>query len=136
MYRNERFGFSLHIPAGLQAAQAPSNGDGMAFVSADGLTRLTASGSNQERKPLSDLMAEAIAAVPGRTTYKRIGTNWFVLSWQDDNSRQIGYRKEFVGQTSINAVEITYPITQRTKYDSALSGMIKSFRPGDLSTAK
>jgi hypothetical protein len=136
MYKNERFGFSLRIPAALQAAQAPDNGDGMAFVSADGLTRLTASGSNQERKPLSDLLAEAVAAVPGRTTYKRIGTNWFVISWQDDHSRQIGYRKEFVGQANINEVEITYPIAQRTKYDSALSGMIRSFRPGDLSAAK
>jgi hypothetical protein len=47
LYRNPRFGFSILHPINFRALRAPDNGDGLLFVSPDGLAKLTVSGANQ-----------------------------------------------------------------------------------------
>ena len=132
LYRNARFGFSVLYPVDFRPLPAPDNADGLSFVSPDGMAKLTVSGINQLGETSTDLFTRSVQLVTGRATYKHLGTDWFVISWQNDQSGQIGYRKSFFGKFSINTLVFTYPVSQRSKYEVTLLDMIRSFHPGDL----
>ncbi len=81
-YENPRFGFVLPVPPGMKAEPPPTNGDGRAFVSADGTVALVAfAGFNLDGDSDVKVRWKEELAVEGRTiTYKKKEANWFVVS--------------------------------------------------------
>jgi hypothetical protein len=59
-----------------------------------------------------------------------MGGSWFVVTWTDGDI--VGYTKEFVGSASQNSFTITFPVEQKPQYDSVVTKIEKSFKPGDL----
>jgi hypothetical protein len=82
-YVNERFGYSIDIPAGfLYPLPPPENGDGLAFESADGQVSVAVFGSNNALAwSFDDYLQAALAREDlGRVTYQRKTEGWYVLS--------------------------------------------------------
>lgn len=86
-YDNARFGFTLELPVGFYAGNAPSNGDGRAFRSRNGQINvityahyILASFQSEYAEQKKFLEQEGANIV-----YDRMGDNWFAFS---------GYRKD------------------------------------------
>jgi hypothetical protein len=120
-YVNERFGYSIDIPAGfLRPLPPPENGDGLAFESADGQVSVSVFGSNNALAWSFDEYFEAALAREdlGRVTYQRKDDSWYVLS---------GYRP---APTSKWTGEVIF--YERVAIDSsgsAISGLLILFPP-------
>ena len=73
LYHNPRFGCVLPVPPGMRPLRPPDNGDGQAFVSADGKVKLSASGGfNIDNTGDVAVCWNNALAEPERTiTYKR-----------------------------------------------------------------
>lgn len=120
-YVNDRFGYSVDIPAGyLRPLPPPENGDGLGFESVDGAVTLSVFGSNNGLEWTFDEYYEAALARDdlGRVTYQRKAERWYVLS---------GYRT--VSGGSAPGEVIFY---ERVAIDSrgrAISGLLMQFPP-------
>jgi hypothetical protein len=109
----------------------PDNGDGLSFKSQDGKAMLDVSGANNDTGfTLKDEFDSAIKNVHGQLGYNKTGGSWFVVTWTDGDN--ISYTKEFVGPGSRNSLTITFPVEQKSQYDSVVTAIEKSFQPGDL----
>ena len=82
--RNDRFGFSLHYPADVFAAERTSEaGDGQVFVSRDGNARLLVGAlPNSDRQSPAAyqerIARQLLCRLP--VTYRRLSSSWFALS--------------------------------------------------------
>jgi hypothetical protein len=93
------------------------------------------SGSNEIEQDVAGEFDRVVASTNGTITYRRLASTWFVISWQDSNTDEIGYQKTFVGSSSQNTFIFVYPADQKKQYDPVLARIAKSFHPGDLSHA-
>jgi len=132
-YTNSRYGFRVDYPESFVPQSGPENGDGLAFKSGDGKAELIAAGGNSAGLTLKEAFDQAVKEVGGQLGYNKRGAGWFVVTWTDGGIQ--GYTKEFVGTESHNSITITYPIEQKTQYDSIVAAIEKSFKPGDLASA-
>jgi hypothetical protein len=132
-YTNNRYGFRVDYPESFVAQQSPENGDGLTLKSEDGKATLVAWGMNNAGFTLQDQFDNAIKGVHGELGYNKIGRNWFVVSWTDGDN--LCYTKEFVGGASETAFTFTFPVEQRPQYDSIVTTIEKSFKPGDIETS-
>jgi hypothetical protein len=132
-YVNNRFGFSVIVPAEFERSESPENGDGDHFTSPDGRATLSMYGSNSSgttTKEYYDDLAHGLGVEP---TYTRLADDWFVLSGQKGNN--IFYTKVFVGPASVNTFTFEYPAEQAEQYRSTNDQIANSFKHGDLSQA-
>ena len=129
-YANSRYGFRVDYPESFMPQQPPENGDGLSFKSEDGKATLVVSGGNNDGFTLKEEFDTAIKNVQGKLGYNKIGGSWFVVTWTDGNN--VGYTKEFVGPGSQNSFTITFPVEQRPQYDSVVTTVEKSFKPGEV----
>jgi hypothetical protein len=129
-YTNSRYGFRIDYPESFISQQPPENGDGLTLRSADGKAELSVSGMNSAGFTLKDEFDRAVKDVHGELGYNKMGSTWFVVTWTDGDS--MGYTKEFVGPDSQNSFIFTFPVDQRPQYDSIVTRIEKSFKPGDL----
>jgi hypothetical protein len=120
-YVNERFGYSIDVPAGfLRPLPPPANGDGLAFESADGQVSVAVFGSNNALGwSFDDYFQAALAREDlGRVTYQRKTDSWYVLS---------GYRaapaSHWTGEV------IFYERVAIDSSGSAISGLLILFPP-------
>jgi hypothetical protein len=99
-YTNERFGYSVAIPPGLQGKGESVNGDGQVFQSVSGTVLLRVWGSEvvelgNEKTDLAWLRRATLARWRGegvRVTYQPKGNGWWVLSGVD-KAGQVFYTK-------------------------------------------
>lgn len=132
-YVNNRFGFSVIVPAGFERSESPENGDGDHFASSDGRATLSMYGSNSSgvtTKEYYDDLAHGLGVEP---TYTRLADDWCVLSGQKGDN--IFYTKVFVGSASVNTFTFEYPAEQATQYRSTNDQIANSFKHGDLNQA-
>jgi hypothetical protein len=129
-YTNNRYGFRVDYPLTFIPQSPPDNGDGLGFKSLDGKATLDVSGANNGGFTLKGEFDSAIKNVHGQLGYNKTGGSWFVVTWTDGDN--IGYTKEFVGPGSQNSFTITFPVEQKSQYDSVVTAIEKSFQPGDL----
>ncbi|MCA1011513.1 hypothetical protein [Halobacillus halophilus] len=124
-YSNERFGFSFEYPDFLSMAPPPTNGDGVELYSNDGL-ELTAYGAHvlDPSKDIDDYYNEATAELKN-IAYQKKTDDWFVLSYKSGD--QITYSKFYLGESQLNSLTITYPDSQKEKYDPITTRISKSF---------
>lgn len=129
-YTNSRYGFRVDYPESFIPQQPPENGDGLSFKSHDGKATLVVSGGNNDGFTLKEEFDSAIKNIHGQLGYNKIGGSWFVVTWTDGSN--VGYAKKFVEPGSQNSFRITFPVEQRPQYESVVTAIEKSFKPGNI----
>ncbi|MGP4068389.1 hypothetical protein [Halobacillus sp. B29] len=124
-YSNERFGFSFEYPDFLTMAPPPTNGDGVELYSNDGF-ELTAYGTHtmDPSKDIDDYYNQATAEIQN-IAYQKKTDDWFVLSYKSNDI--VTYSKFYLGESQLNSLTITYPDSQKEKYDPITARISKSF---------
>jgi hypothetical protein len=125
-YRNSRFGTTITFPAELfeQRMEPPANGDGMTWMSANGGS-LAVYGANNALALDPDGLANQVAASGVEITYRRVGSNWVVLSGYEDGL--IFYQRfEFGADEVIHGMLLRYPEAQRGVYDALIGDIAGS----------
>jgi hypothetical protein len=125
-YRNSRFGTTITFPAELfeRRMDPPANGDGMTWTSAGGAS-LAVYGANNALAVDPQGLADQVAASGVEITYRRVGSNWVVLSGYEDGL--IFYQRfEFGADDVIHGVLIKYPESQRGVFDPILGDIAGS----------
>jgi len=117
LYHNERFGFVLPVPPGLRPLRPPVNGDGQAFVSADGKVQLTASGSfNVDHMgDVAQRWKDALAEPERTITYKRKTDTWCVISGVRKDGTGF-YERYTADKNHCASWSMTYPQAEEKKY--------------------
>ena len=130
-YTNARYGYSIDYPSLFSPGAPPTNNDGRAFRSRDGRSSLTVYGTNNALNQGLDEAYHVLLREKGRNvTYKASDGNWFVVSWRERGL--IFYQKVYHGPGSCNGFVLSYPASQRTRFDPIVARLAGSFRPGDL----
>ncbi|WP_073614918.1 hypothetical protein [Desulfopila aestuarii] len=107
----------------------PDNGDGIQLFDRNKFMMIASGINNATDNTLSTEMAEQGMAFDS-ITYRKEGDNWFVLS--GFKGGDILYLKTYVGKGSINHLYIQYAVNQKKEYDTIVSHLSRSFKPGDL----
>ena len=128
-YDNDRFGFSLEYPADFKLEQPPYNGDGQIFHDDHGFTMTASARNNLNDDTLASELKSDLEFFD-KITYRTKGKNWLVLSGIKD--KQILYIKAYVGKGAINYIDIRYPEKDAAIYESILTRIAHSFKPGNL----
>lgn len=124
-YHNNRFGFSVAVPAHFGMDPAPDNNDGRRFFDREGCSVTVYGGHNIMDATVASEMEDMKSFSFDSVTYERKEKDWFVLSgFKDDD---IIYVKVFVGETLIT-LQISYPAELKADYDETVSSVVKSFR--------
>ena len=133
-YTNARYGFTTLWPSSLQIQAQPADNDGQKWSSPDGQVQMLAFGSNniQNYSPRQD---EAAAAQGMSVTYANVSGNMVTVSGYMNNRQTIIYRRDVVGPGAIDTIYWSYPASQKTKWDAAVTLTALSFRPGNLDIA-
>lgn len=131
-YCNDRYGFCVDYPGGLEMEPPPVNGDGRGFHDQHGFS-MTASGANNAFDDTVKSEMESQTRDFDKITYRARGRNWFVLSGY--TGADILYRKTYVGEGASNHLYIKYPARKKNEYDGIVRRISSSFEPGDLSSA-
>jgi hypothetical protein len=132
-YVNERFGFSVEVPAELIAEEAPANGDGRAFYAPAGGMRLIASAiRNVLNENLTEFLAEDVASCLHQPPdYIARHNGWVVLSCTTRDG--ILYQKTMQSGRGVDSLytslRITYPADQRARWDGVVAHAAASLRP-------
>ena len=133
-YTNARYGFTTLWPSSLQIQAQPADNDGQKWASPDGQVQMLAFGSNNIRN-YSPRQDEAAAAQGISLAYANVSGNVVTVSGYTNNRQTIIYRRDVVGPGAIDTLYWSYPASQKTKWDAAVTLTALSFRPGNLDTA-
>lgn len=131
-YCNDRFGFCVYYPASLIKAASPENNDGSRFDNGNGLEMTVSGINNTSHDTLKSEMSSARTRFD-KITYRAKGKNWFILKGQ--KADVIIFLKTYVGQGSVNHLEIQVPVPLKTNYTQVVKNVAGSFSPGRLSAA-
>jgi hypothetical protein len=133
-YRNERFGFQLAYPSEIfEPGEAPKDGQGMVFVSRDGVAQLLVSaGRNTTGETLGSYRRFVLSKsyAKARIDYAPVRSSWFVLSGTNGDTmfyERITFR---CGGRVIYGWQMTYPVAERQIYDPIVEAVHRSYRPG------
>jgi len=130
LYHNERFGFVVPVPPDMRPLHPPVNGDGQAFVSADGKVQLSASGSfNVDH--LGDVALrwkDALAESERTITYKRKTDTWYVISGVQKDGNGF-YERYTADKNHCASWSMTYPQADEKKYAAWIERIAKGYEP-------
>ena len=134
MYTNPRYGFAVLRPSSFKAEPPPADGDGLAWTTLDGQVMLAVYGANNvlNYSPAQD---EADDARLLSVVYSNISGNIVTVSGYKDNGRTIVYQRDVVGPGSIDTLYWSYPVNQKTQWNTAVTLTALTFQPGNVTTA-
>ena len=133
-YRNEKFGFSLRVPSEVfQPTPARDAEAGALWTSADGQVRLVAGAqSNDSSESMAGYRKFLMEKTYDQATfdYTPSRDNWFVLSGIKDG--QMFYERVTFACNGryIYGWQMTYPATERRRYDRIVEAIHRTFRVG------
>lgn len=128
-YYNNRYKFSIKYPDNLIKGEESTNGDGITFTNENGNVKLIVFGSNNIFDTTAKSAYEDTLKEIKNVAYKKQSENWYVISWVKNN--KIIYKKEVVGDGSINTLIFEYPLTEKKLYDEFLQNLDSYFKtPG------
>lgn len=128
-YQNERFGFYVQYPDSFIAGPEPDNGDGRSFD--NGEMEITAyAGFDIYQDSLQTEYQYAISDAIGPIAFQKTGDNWFAVSFFDANNN-IVYHKTILKKGIVSTVILTYPASQKEKYDALVSHVVNTFVPAN-----
>ena len=128
-YQNERFGFYVQYPDSFIEGPAPDNDDGRTFDNGEMEIRAYGSialGEDALQTQYQFVVSDAV----GPIAYQKTGDNWFAVSFFDDNNN-IVYHKTILQNGILSTVRLTYPASQKEKYDALVSRVVSTFVPGN-----
>lgn len=129
-YANARFGFSIEYPAGsFVPERASDNGDGRKFKAIKGGARFMVwAGRNVLKQSPRDFVTEASGACrQGRAHYAVTGKGLAVVSCE--RRGEVFYAKRLFAKDLVTGFQMTYPTSERGRWDMALSRMAESLKP-------
>lgn len=132
-YVNGRYGYRIDLPASFEAGPEPANGDGQTFWDPASSMVVSVWGSNNVFAEDAQTFMEDCGASAKVDGYEASGDGWFVSSWREGD--QIEYVKGFVGEGSVCIVRFSYSTDERDAGAAFLERAVKTFEPGDLTTA-
>jgi hypothetical protein len=142
-YTNARFGYSVAYPADLlKPGPEPANGDGRRFTgiknarrAATSLIVLVFGALNTEDEPLKTHFARAAAgdSPSQKTTYKKLGPGWYVVSGfisdpDRPKRRRIFYRKTILREDVLKTLHLEYDPSEKAGLDPVVTRISRSFR--------
>lgn len=133
-YQNQRFGYSVSVPSGLEVSNRASDGSGVTWQT--GTVRVQVSGVNNpyKIKPHEYFSGIKGAAGEGVVSEKHgsdaSGRYWYEILYTKD-SRRI-HRKVFISSGSINILEYSYGYRYREEKEALAKRTLAAFLPGDL----
>lgn len=132
-YRNDRFGYSVSLPPGLQISNRAGDGSGVTWQT--GTVRLQVSGEGNPYAIKPHEYFERVKASAGpKIVDEKQGTGkdfyWYQILFTKDSRRV--HRKVFIAGGSINTVEISYGYSFREDKERIANRVIASFKPGAL----
>jgi hypothetical protein len=130
-YSNERFFFSIDYPSDLLKIEPPpENDDGRTFVSSDGQVEMLVWGQhNVQQQTLDERYAVDLKGFTEKPAYMVLKRDWFVLSGMKNG--KIFYEKTLVrrkGGDVFFTFTITYPPSQKSKFDAIVKRIADSFK--------
>jgi hypothetical protein len=129
-YVNARFGYSIEYPARTFVPErAPDNGDGRRFRAIRGGARFMVwAGHNVLKQSPKQFVAESASACrQGRAHYAQTGKGVAVVSCE--RRGEIFYARRLFAKGMITGFQMTYPASERGRWDMALSRMAESLKP-------
>lgn len=128
-YKNSRYGYSVTYPADVFTSSSSSdNGDGIVLYG-DDIVVSVYGGNNTFSESLDEVYNNAVETSPG-VSYKTKKSNFYVIS--GINEDKIYYTKEYVGIGSTNTLLIEYPSSKKKQFDSVVTQLANSFKPGNI----
>ena len=134
-HENSRFGFQMIVPRGLDLVARADDGSGTTWQT--GTFRVQAFGSNNPyRISAARWFANVQAAAGDRIVDQRFSSAGIEPAWHEilylKEGRRI-HRKTFVGEGSVNTVEVSYAYKLREEKQPLGQVVVDSLKPGDLS---
>jgi len=130
-YTNDRYGFTVAVPAGWRADPPPDNDDGRTFRSPDDKSFVTAFGHFVLNQDFAGEVEQIQSGHIGETlTFKRAGKDWAVAS--GTRGDRIFYRRGVIScKNSVwSEVDIEYPAAQKRAFDALVATIAASLKPG------
>ncbi|MEH6956576.1 hypothetical protein [Neobacillus drentensis] len=128
-YTNPRFGFKVEYPTNFKIGPEPTNGSGRDFSL--GEANIRASAGRVEGWDIQTLLSWSIEeANESPISYKKVGDNWFAISYKDKDD-YIVYQKSIIKDGFSYELEIRYPLSQQNKYETMVEYVVKTFVPGN-----
>lgn len=124
-YTNQRFGYSICIPAGLVAQREADNGDGRAFLAADGAKLIVYASHNALDQTLAQARGDVIERL-GPASYRAGGADWFVVS--GGASGAIYYVRTSLRRGVFTSFELTYPASAAARWNPVAAQLSRCFR--------
>ncbi|MGG3801641.1 hypothetical protein [Metabacillus fastidiosus] len=126
-YTNGRFGFSVQHPSNFMIDPPPTNGDGAVIHNEE--LEITAFGSHtnviSQNETIDTYYKEDLQTIDTEIAYKKLTDKWYVLSYIENGT--IIYKKFFFGDEVSNTLILTYPESQKEKYDPVVTHIAKTF---------
>jgi hypothetical protein len=133
-YFNQKFGFSLSVPADIFVpAPARNQEQGGLWTSRDGQARLIAVATvNETKETLATYRRFVIEETyqGASIEYAPVRETWFVLSGSKDG-RAFYQRINFIcGGRYIYGWQLDYPVAEKRMYDRVIEHVHRTYRPG------
>jgi len=130
-YHNDRFGTTADIPAAWKMQPPPENDDGRIFVSPDGRAEIVVNGSYAGVVEPDELGYRLEPSEGETIAYKQRKGDWAVVSGTKGD--RIFCRKTRLScrGTIANSLSIEYPASEKSRYDSIVTHVEASLKPGD-----
>ena len=125
-YVNPRFGTTVTFPGEVfpKSEPAPENGDGQRWSSPDGAS-LAVWGQYNVLDETPDTLADSVGQTIAKVTYRKVGSNWMVVSGFD--AEMIVYHRGEISRSgTIHSMELRYPAALAKHYDRLASRIADS----------
>lgn len=134
-HTNDRYGYSIDLPASFTALPGGQNGAGLSYVGGStGQIQVDLWGENNlSGDTVADHLDQLMSDHNYIEAYTAAGVTWCVYSVEEDG--MVYYYKVYVGEGSLNTALITYPASISSEGDAFIERVIETFEPGDLSVA-
>jgi hypothetical protein len=139
-YRDPQYGFSVDVPYGLfteDTGRGQRNGIALSAINGGGQIQIYGGYNAKHADP--ETLAKVLTGTDRvkQVTYRASGRDWLVLSGyygkeQSDAAEDIIFYTKFMfnpDHTSLSAFEISYPASEKRRYDAVIAHMEKSLRP-------
>lgn len=125
-YCNERYNFSVDVPADLIDQGPSGSGDGNTFKSKDGKTELKVwGGYNALEETPRQAMERYMGLEKGVVyTLKTATKTWYALSWSKKNV--IHYQKSLMSKEYYAVFSLAYPQDQKERFDPIITHMVQT----------
>lgn len=129
-FRDDRYGVAILYPSGMFAPSESKNAAVNLFATADGKAKFVVGAWANDKGQNLDAFRRSLLKDSDRygdLTYRPSGSNWFVLSGYRGGDVYYEKVKFSCGGGIVNVFAISYPVSDRGRYDGVVERMEDSF---------